>query len=116
MKKENAPDNIDNEYSSFRYEGFNWRYRKILTRNGQVDFELFGPLCVKKSCYGDMSNQAGGVYKCINCDYENQVTYDFSALVQKTKSRLKGEWTKGLKFTNLDKLPSINETLEEENK
>lgn len=116
MKKENAPNGIDNEYGSFQYEGFNWRYRKILNRNGQVDFEFWGPLCIKKSCFGNMAGPTDNSYKCMNCGYENQINCDESTLSQKVRSKLNGEWTKGLKFSNFDKLPAINETLEEENK
>ena len=116
MIKETAPKNIDDEYAFFQYEGFNWRYRKILNRHGQVDFESWGPLCVRKKCLGNMANPTSGQYKCVNCGYENQTDSDSLNLLQKIHSKLMGEWTKGLKFSNYDKLPAINEKLEEENK
>ena len=116
MIKESAPLNIDKEYAFFQYEGFNWRYRKILNRNGQIDFEYWGPLCVRKKCLSNMTDQNNGQYQCINCAYKNQTNTDSSILNQKIHSKMMGEWTKGLKFSNYDKLQAINEKLEEKNK
>jgi len=116
VAKKSAPKNADKEYAFIQYEGFNWRYRKILNRRGQVDFEHWGPLCVRKKCVGIMVSITPNKYQCVNCGYENQIDIDGSALNLKIRSKLLGEWTKGLKFSNYDKLPAINEKLEEENK
>lgn len=116
MVKPVAPDDIDRQYAKFQFEGFNWRYRKILNHHYQVDFQIWGPLCIKKSCFGEMQNPSQNLYRCGLCGYENKIMIDGLTLSQKVQAKLKGEWTKGLKFSNFDKLPAINESCEEENR
>lgn len=116
MNKEKAPENIDDEYVLIRYLGFNWRYRKYLNRRGIIDFEVWGPLCSIKSCIGRINNPKQGEYICVNCNNKTETPLSHSELTQKVHSKIEGEWARGLKFSNLDKLPAINEKLEEKNK
>lgn len=116
MVKIAATNENDGDYGVFDYEGFNWRYKKFINRHGNIEFQLWGPLCIRKKCCSQMENPEVGLYNCEICGYKNKIDYDGSTLARKARKLIEGQWAQGLKFTKLDKLPSVNESLQESNK
>lgn len=100
----------------FRSSGFWW---KVDPELADEYISLSGPLCRKKSCVFQLEilkKDEQSYFHCAKCQEEYKMEDDFNFICEFARRDYIANRRKGLKAINLDKLPSINEELREDDK
>ena len=107
------------EPNLMKYYGFWWEFKEqedVIKKEKKYVLSN-GPLCVRKGCLATMTNYELKKYKCSLCGYKTEVDIESSELRSKAHESFRANERKKISVVlDLDKLPGINEKLEEENK